>query len=153
MNREQQVKLNWKSILGAIAATAALGIGSSSVQASPEAELRQTESFEIAQIRFRSRISSPTPLNMRPRTHIPSPTTGSDYYDYHHDRYYRQYRGHNRYDRHGYGHHHDYDRRHGRHRGRNGRRGTVIIINPGSSNTYSNYNYTDIGGHIRIIRK
>ena len=148
MNREQQVKLNWKSVLGAIAATAALGIGSSSVQASPEAEFEKTESFQIAQIHVRSRINSPTPLNMRPRTHIPLPTTSRSS-DYYHRGYYPQYRGYNRYDRYGYGHHHDY----GHHRGRNGRRGTVIIINPGSSNTYSNYNYTDIGGHIHIIRK
>ena len=151
MNREQQVKFNWKSAFGAIVTAAALGIGSSSVQASPEVEL-EAKSFEIAQVGVRSRINSPTPLNLRPRTHIPLPTTSrsSDYYR--HRGYYPQYRRYNRHDRYGYGHHHG-GRHYGYHRGRNRRRGTVIIINPGSSSSYSNYNYTDIGGHIRVIGK
>ena len=152
MNREQQVKLDWKFALSAIAATVALGIGSSSVQASPEAEFNQ-KNFQIAQVGVRSRINSPTPLNLRPRTHIPLPTRSrsSDYYRQHRG-YYPQHRGYNRHDQYGYGHDHDCNHR-GHHRGRNRRRGTVIIINPASSSSYSNYNYTDIGGHIRIIRK
>ena len=147
MNRKQRIEFNWKSALGAIALTAvASGINSSPARASSESNL-EAESFEIAQVGVRSRINS-TPLNLRPRTHIPLPTTSRSRDRYRHRGYYPQQGRYNRRDRYGYGHHHDCNHHHGHHRRRKG--GTVIIINPGS---YSNYNYTDTGGSIRVIRK
>lgn len=140
MNRKQQV-LNWQSALGAIAlAVGVLGITKSPAQSMPAA----SDSLQIAQVGVRSRINSPTPLNLRPRTHIPSPNSrrSSDYYRHSRsrDRYYR--------DEYGYGHHHHHDRHHGHHRRRQNR-GPVIIINPANS-SYSRYTQD---GYIRIIGK
>ena len=95
--------------------------------------------FKLGQVGVRSQIDRPTPLNLRPRTHIPLPTVNDrgSYYRYpkYRDRHYDGY---------GYGHdHYHTHRRRNRHR-----KGTVIIINPSNYSEYSNYN-----GYIRIIGK
>ena len=91
-------------------------------------------SLKLAQVGVRSQLDLPTPLNLRPRTHIPLPTNSRSR-DYHNYPRYRDYDRHYKY---------DYDRRTHRRRDREG--DTIIIINPAES--YSNYNR-----HIRIIRQ
>ncbi|MEL6496284.1 MAG: hypothetical protein AAFQ41_14355 [Cyanobacteria bacterium J06623_7] len=150
MNREQPLKFNWKSVCGAIAlATATLGLGSSAARASSTFNPDNIASFKIAQVGVR-RVNPPTPLNLRPRTHIPLPTNSRSS-DYHHRGYYPQDRKYDHHDKYGYCHYHDCEHQHRRgHRRRRQRKGPVIIINPASS-SYSNYSTTD--GYIRIIRQ
>lgn len=116
-----------------------LGIAGA-VELPTEAGVWQTQSsLKLAQVSDRSQIAPPTPLNLRPRTHIPLPTNSRsrDYYGY--PRYRGSYR-HDKYRSHHHHHrHHTYDR--DRRRG-----GKVIIINPAES--YSNSNH-----YIRIIKK
>ena len=88
-------------------------------------------SIKLAQVGVRSRISPPTPLNLRPRTHTPLPN--SNYYPPQ-----RTYGGHYHHHHHHHHHHHRYNT----HK-RRSNRGTVIIINPpgnfssyGSSKSY-----------------
>ena len=98
-------------------------------------------SFRLAQVGVGSRINRPTPLNLRPRTHIPLPTVrdrgyGSYYrHPKYRDRHYDEYR-------YGHDHYHTHRRRHRR------RKGPVIIIDPANYSGYSNHN-----GYIRIIGK
>lgn len=113
MNRKYRAKLNWRNALGALAI-----VGISFIDAPV-----------LAQVGIRSRIESPTPLNIKPRTHIPSPADRYNDRRYNYPRYNRSY-----------GHHH-YRRTHKRKR--NG--GTVIIINP------SRRSYSDRNTQIRII--
>ena len=130
--------LDWRSLLGTI--TISLGIFSvidSPVRAKPASV---QSGFKLAQVGVGSRINPPTPLNLRPRTHIPLPTVEN-----HRGGYYRypEDRGHH-HDGYTYGHDHYHT-----HRRRNRRRkGPVIIINPAGYSEYSNHN-----GYIRIIRK
>lgn len=147
MREQHQTRLKWQTIFSAIAlAVGTLGSIGSPAEAFPEVE---NQDFQLAQVGVRSRINSPTPINLRPRTHTPLPTNSSskDYYRHSGSNY--RYRGsHGRYNRHHeYGHHHGH---HGHHRSRR-RRGTVIIINPSHSSSYSKY--SNQNGHIRIIRK
>lgn len=148
MSRQYQ-KLNWRSTLGAIAiSVSALSIGSFSVQAAPKFT---KASMELAQVGVRSRINAPTPLNLRPRTHIPLPTSSRsrDYPGYSGYRGYRRPGYHH--DDYGYGHDHHHDHHHTHHRGNHGRKGAVIIINPARSSSYSNHSHQ--GSYIRVIRK
>ncbi len=150
MNKLSLAKINWRSTLGILAISlGTLGIIDSPVDASPD---QVQDNLQIAQVGVRGRINPPTPLNLRPRTHIPLPSRRhnrrSDY-DGHHGsrrehRHRRQYRGSSR--RRRYDHDH-YDH----HRRNRSRRGSVIIINPSNSNTNSRYNNYD--RYIRVIRK
>ena len=82
MPKQHQNKFGWQSALGAIAISlSTFGIRSSPVQAAPKPI---KDSFKLAQVGVRSRINPPTPLNLRPRTHIPLPThsRSQDYYGY-----------------------------------------------------------------------
>jgi|GEM_PF-2416332 len=138
MDGQKRIKFNWQSALGAVA----LAVGILGISESPAHSLPKTsESWEVAQVGVRSRINSPTPLNLRPRTHIPLPTNSRsrDYYRHsgHRGRY-------GRHDEYGYGRHRSH------HRGHRRGRGPVIIINPARSSSYSNYSSQD--GYIRIIR-
>ena len=139
MDGQNKTKFNWQSAFSAITlAVGAFGITKFPAQSMPVVEDR----LQIAQVGVRSQISSPTPLNLRPQTHIPLPTNSrsSDYYRH------PAYRGgYYRYDDYGYGHHHHHHHHH--HRSRH--RGPVIIINPATS-SYSNYSQN---GYIRIIGK
>lgn len=137
MDRQNR-KFTWQTALGALAISWGI-LGAIEVPAS--AAPRKAPS-RIAQVGVRSQISSPTPLNLRPRTHIPLPTNSRsrDYYGYPRS---RGYYGHGKY-RH-------YRDRH--YPPRPSRGGTVIIINPSNYSEYSNYNYSEYGGRIRIIRK
>ncbi|HEY9772090.1 MAG TPA: hypothetical protein V6C71_26900 [Coleofasciculaceae cyanobacterium] len=137
MGKQYRNKFNWRSLLGALAIS--LGafsiIESSAAQATPE--LIQG-SFELAQVGVRSQIDGPTPLNLRPRTHIPLPESRYDRRGYYGDREYRDHE-------YKYGH----DHYHPHPRGDRHRRGTVIIINP--SNYSESYRNSD--NYIRVIRK
>ena len=124
--------LDWRS-LGIAISLGIFSLAQTPARAFPAAS---QSSFELAQVGVGSRIDRPTPLNLRPRTHIPLPTVNGrsgSYYRYSdRDRYYDRYQ---------YGHEHYHThRRRNRHR-----KGPVIIINP--ANSYSNYDY------IRVIRK
>lgn len=148
MNEPNKIKFHWQSALGAIAKLApgiALAVGILGISEAPAQSIPELaeDSWQISQVGVRSRAVPPTPLNLRPQTHIPLPTNSrsSDYYRH---SGYRQY---DRYDRYGYGHHHDHHH-HDRHRRS---RGPVIIINPATFSNYSNYNTQ--GGYIRVIRK
>ena len=110
-----------------------LGITESPARAFPQPS---QDSFKLAQVGVGSRINPPTPLNLRPRTHIPLPPSRYNHYEY------PQYRDFYRSDRYRYGH----ERYRDRHHRKSG--GTVIIINPSYNNSYSNYD-----SYIRIIRK
>ena len=140
MNGQYKIEFNWQSALSAVA----LAVGVLAIAKSPAQSMPIAESLQIAQVGVRSRINSPTPLNLRPRTHIPSRA------DSHRSNYYRydDYGRYDRYDDYGYGHHHHHHHRHRHNRGRRNR-GPVIIINPATS-SYSNYSQD---GYIRIIGK
>ncbi|MGF1588915.1 MAG: hypothetical protein ACFCU7_06690 [Pleurocapsa sp.] len=137
MDQQAQNKFNWRSLLGALTISlGAFGIIESPAQATPD---RIQSGFELAQVGVRSRINGPTPLNLRPRTHIPLPESRynpRDDYGYSGDR--------ERKSRYGRDYHHTHRRsdRHGR--------DTVIIIKP--SNYVESYRNND-SSYIRIIRK
>ena len=153
MPKQHQNKFGWQSALGAIAISlSTFGIRSSPVQAAPKPI---KDSFKLAQVGVRSRINPPTPLNLRPRTHIPLPThsRSQDYYGYpgYRDSYRGSHGGSYRNDRYGSGHDHHHHHHHHHHRGNRRNRGPVIIINPATSSSYSNY--SNQSGYIRVIRK
>ncbi len=137
MDQQAQNKFNWRSLLGTLAISlGALGIVESPAQATPE---RIQSSFELAQVGVRSRIDGPTPLNLRPRTHIPLPESrynSRDDYGYSGSRKRKS----------GY----DRDYHHTRRRGDRHGRDTVIIIRP--SNDVESYRSND-DSYIRVIRK
>ena len=133
MDKKYQSKLNCRSALVALA----IGLGAIGILDTPVIAAPTQESFKLAQVGVRSRITPPTPLNLRPRTHIPSPA----------DRYRRYNRGYGRYGRDKPYYRDRYTHTHPRtHKKRRSRRGTVIIINPSNYRNYSNYN-----GYIGVI--
>ena len=133
---KQHRLIDWRSLAIAIS----LGIFSVAQTPARAIPVSGQSSFDLSQVGIGSRINRPTPLNLRPRTHIPLPTVNgrsNSYYRYpeYRDRHYDGYE---------YGHdHYHTHRRQNRHR-----KGTVIIINPDSYSGYSNYDPL-----IRIIRK
>lgn len=136
----QDRKFGWQTALGALVIFGGI-FGSIEAPASAAPWKAQSERIAQVGVRSRSQIGSPTPLNLRPRTHIPLPTNSRsrDYYGYPRSRYYgrgkyRHYR-----DRH-------YPRKFPR-------GGTTIIINPSNHSEYRHYNYSEYGGLIRTIRK
>lgn len=139
MLEQQRSLVDWRSILGILA----ISLGIFSVTESPARAIpTKSQNFKLAQVGVGSRINRPTPLNLRPRTHIPLPTVR----DSRSDRYYRSRENrHRHYDGYEYGHDHYHT-----HRRRKPRRqgGPVIIINPSNYSEYSNYD-----GYIRVIRK
>lgn len=153
MTTQHQNKFSWQSALGAIAIFGStFSISSTTVQAAPKPV---KDSFKLAQVGVRSRINAPVPLNLRPRTHIPLPThSRSQDYEYpgYRDSYRGSHGGSYRNDRYGSGHDHDcHDHHHSHHRGNRRNRGPVIIINPATLSSYSNY--SNQSGYIRVIRK
>ncbi|MEM8677639.1 MAG: hypothetical protein AAGF83_27835 [Cyanobacteria bacterium P01_G01_bin.67] len=114
MNNQAQVKISWRAALGALTLT----WGAFSIMEAP-AKASEPEDLVIAQVGVRSRVTSPTPLNLRPRTHTPLPTREySQKYDYYGNPIYENSRrGHRRFRR-------SSRRRRGfGHRGRFGRHG------------------------------
>ncbi|MEM8827896.1 MAG: hypothetical protein AAGE96_00895 [Cyanobacteria bacterium P01_G01_bin.19] len=132
MNGKNQPSLSLPKAL----VTLAIGMSTLCLFNKPAEALPRLKGFSIAQVGVRgvrSRINSPTPLNLRPRTHIPLPRSNySHRYNRHHRGYYKQ--GH--YNRH--------------HRRKNRDRGTVIIINPSNHRSYTDYTNRN---YIRVIRK
>ena len=133
MSEQYQNPFIWRAI-----GTLAIFIGMFGAVKSPDQAIpvKTQNSFELAQVGVRSRIDGPTPLNLRPRTHIPLPR--GSYYGY--PRYSNYHRDGYKY---GHEHYHTHHRRRDRHR-----RGPVIIINPNNYSEYSNYD-----SYIRVIRK
>lgn len=140
MEEKHPSRFDWRQVLSVLA----LGIGVIGIINAPAtaAAIQEEDNIKVAQVGIRSRINAPTPLNLRPRTHIPLPSRSYRRYD----RGYGYYRHH---DHSGHHHHRDrYDRhyRHNTYRRRRSNRGK-IIINPGSLSDYGSRNY------IRIIGK
>ena len=140
-------KLTWRKAFSAIAiGLGAIGCLDVSATAKP-IENDLNNSFQLAQVGVRSRITPPTPLNLRPRVHTPLPS--SNYSRYPSRSYHRYNTGYDSYRRHDH-HHDDYHYRH--HKNRRYRRHSnhrkVIIISPGSHGGISNYGND---GFIRII--
>ena len=142
MNQKNIFKPNWRNTLGALA----IGIGAITCINTPATATPIQNNFKLAQVGVRSRISSPTPLNLRPRVHIPLPR--SNYSRYNYPKYNSGYDNHrfgDRYyqnDRHHHHHEHTHDRHH--------RRGKVIIISPSNHNGISNYSSDRL---IRVIKR
>ncbi len=142
MNKKNKPELTLGSALGALAiGFVTIGFTNISATAAPiKADL------QLAQVGVRSRITPPTPLNLRPRTHIPLPESNYSSYPS------RGYSRHNTYYDNSHRHDHHYgdgDRTHYGHNKRNRHRngGTVIIISPGN---HSGSNYSN-NGYIRVI--
>ena len=149
MHKQSQGKLNWCSALGAL--TIFLGAFSFTESPADATPYQVEDTFKLAQVRIRSRVKSPRPLNLRPRNHFPLTTRSSsrrsDYYG--RFGYRRAVRGRGR--SRGYDCDRRYDYDHHTHRRRNRRRReNVIIINP-SNSSYRNYSNYD--SYIRVIRK
>jgi len=173
MDREHWSKCNLSPTLGAIGLRPCfaiaertqwviaflIGIGcifESPAQAVPEIGSKVTKgSFQLAQVGVSSPNNAPIPLNLRPRTHIPLPTSShssdDDYYSEYDSGYNSGYDDGYK-DAYEYGDHRD--RRRHRDRDRH-RKDTVIIINPARS-THESYGNSDDDNnqrrYIRIIR-
>ena len=134
---KQNQKFKWQAALGVAISCGMFGVMEVSAEATPW----NTDNSTLAQVGVRSRIAPPTPLNLRPQTHIPLPTTSRsrDYYGY------PRHKGYH-YDRHGAyrDRHYDYCRKNC------SRNDAVIIINPSS---YSEFEYSNDDNYIRIIRQ
>ena len=114
--KNNQTKFYWQKILGIFAIVSAASTISTAAIANPH---NSTELY-LAQVGVRSRINSPTPINLRPRHHIPLPSSNRssrynrrynqhrDYrYSEYNDDYYRDRRINRKYRRR---HQSDYDR-------------------------------------------
>ena len=134
MEEKSQGQFNWHPALSALAMV--IGVIGTIDTPATAAAIKVEDSIKVAQVGIRSRINSPTPLNLRPRTHIPLPR--------------RSYRRH--YNHHHYHHHHhdndSYDRhyQHNTYRKRRSHKDKVIIINPGNLSDYGRYNYIRVIG-------
>ncbi|MBE9045409.1 hypothetical protein IQ255_13545 [Pleurocapsales cyanobacterium LEGE 10410] len=135
MNKQHQTKFHWQKALGVLAvAMSIIGVAEPAMTTPAQSQ----DSFQLAQVGVRSRVVGPTPLNIRPRTHIPLPASNyhrSGYYRYPGRRNYIKYKHYNRYGR---------DRYHS-HRRRN-RGGVNVIINVPARRSY----YRS-GSYFRII--
>ena len=132
MASRHQTKHGWLKIVSPIVFTlAGLGITELPATAMPKIESFSNE-FYLAQVGVRSRVVPPTPLNLKPRYHIPLAAS-----NYHRRSYYNR-------DNYYYGdRHHEYGRRRSR-----SRKPVIIIINPAVErhrSTSQNY--------IKIIRR
>ena len=141
MNQKNIFKPNWRNTLGALA----IGIGAITCMDTPATATPIQNSLKLAQVGVRSRITPPTPLNLRPRVHIPLPQ--SNYSRYNYPKYNSGYNHHHRSDRYyRNGHHHHHEHTHDHHH----RRGKVIIISPSNHNGISNYSSDRL---IRVIKR
>lgn len=127
MASTHQTKHPWLQVVSPIVLILG-GIGSAELPATAMPKIESlSNNLYLAQVGVRSRVVPPTPLNLRPRFHIPLPQSN----------YHRRFYG----DR-DYHHHHKYGRR------RSGSRRPIIIINPAvEEHRSTNQRY------IRIIRK
>ena len=110
MGKKGQRRFGWRRVLGILALSlGAAGAMETSAVAAPQA----AEDIYLAQVGVRSRINSPTPLNLRPRTHIPLPQSRySRYRNYHHNYGYKDSDNRGSYrQRRSYRRDRDYDRR------------------------------------------
>ena len=115
MGKSNQTKYYWQRVLGIFAIISAVNTIPSEAIANP---YNSTELY-LAQVGVRSRINSPTPINLRPRHHIPLPSSSRSsrynrrynrYRDRHYSNYGDEYYRNRRSNRRDYCHHHsNYD--------------------------------------------
>lgn len=80
MNKQFTTKFNWRLAFGIAVVFGAFGIIESPAAAEPG---QTSEELKISQVGVRGRITPPTPINLRPRTHIPLPASDFEQqYDY-----------------------------------------------------------------------
>ena len=140
MNQKNLFQLNWRNACGALA----IGLGAFTCINTPATATPIQSHFELAQVGVRSRITPPTPLNLRPRVHTPLPQ--SNYSHYPHHRYSKYNSGYNNYRRSDRYHHHHEHTHDNHHRSRD----KVIIISPGNHRDVRNYSSDNF---IRVIRR
>jgi len=87
MSKSNQTKFYWQRILGIFAIVSSSSMVSSAAIANPYS----SSELLLAQVGVRHRPSAPTPLNLRPRNHIPSTTSRHSRYNRHRDRRYSGY--------------------------------------------------------------
>lgn len=93
MSKSNQTKYFWQKIMGIFAIVSAVNTISTEAIANPHKD----SGLYLAQVGVRSRINAPTPLNLRPRNHIPLPRSNrrsryNRYHDYRYrDRRYSEY--------------------------------------------------------------
>ena len=144
MNKKNIAKLIYRNALGALA----VGLGAIAVMDIPATAAPIEDNFRLAQVGVRSRVSSPTPLNLRPRTHTPLPQRNYSHHPSHNRQYNSSYGHSDRYES------HPRNRRHREHshRRRHRNQGRVIIISPGGSHrSHGSYGSYSNGGYIRVI--
>ena len=135
MNQKNLSQLNWRNICAL-----AIGLGAIICIDTPATATPVKHHLQLAQVGVRSRVTPPTPLNLRPRVHTPLPQSNYSHYPrYSYPKYNTGYGNYCSGDCH---HHHTH---HNRHR----RQGKVIIISPGNYNSVSNYSNSKF---IRVIR-
>lgn len=144
MNKKNIFQLNWRNALGALA----IGLGAIAYIELPTTAYPIEDRLQLGGEGVRSRVTPPTPLNLRPRVRIPLPQSNYSRYPRHsYPRSNNSYNG--NYPR-SHRHHEDYYHHHEHtHRSRSRRRGKVIIISPGNYNGASN---STNGNLIRVIR-
>ena len=136
-------QLNWRHALSAFA----IGLGAIAYTELPTTAYPIKNRLQLGGD-VRSRVTPPTPLNLRPRVHTPLPQSNYSRYPRHsYPRSKNPYNGnypqsHHHYE--DYHHHHEHT-----HHNRSRRRGKVIIINPGN---YSGTSNSTNGNLIRVIR-
>ena len=141
-------QLGWRNAFG----TLAVGLGAIASLELPTTAYPIKDSHQLRRESVRSRVSSPIPLNIRPRVHIPLPQSNYSRYprrshsQYKHTNYGNRHRSHCHYENCHYHHEHTHQNRH---RSHHRRRGKVIIINPGGSTGIGN---PIDGNYIRVIR-
>ena len=148
MNQKNLFQLNWRNALGAFA----IGLGAIAYTELPTTAYPIKDSLQLRGEGVRSRVTPPTPLNLRPRVHIPLPQSNYSRYPSHsYPRYNNSYNGNYRRSHHHYEdcHHHHEHTHQNRHRSSHRRRGKVIIINPGDRSGIGN---PINGNFIRLIR-
>jgi len=146
MNKKNIAKLIYRNALGALT----IGVGAIAVMDTPATAAPIEADFRLAQVGVHSRVSSPTPLNLRPRTHTPLPQSNYSRHPSHNRQYNRGYSHSDRYEYES----HPRNRRHREHsnRRRRGNQGRVIIISPGGSyRSRGSYGSYSNGGYIRVI--
>lgn len=129
MDKPSQKRFDWQKALKILA----IALGTATIVESPGIAIavETTDSFKIAQVGVRSRITPPTPLNITPRIHIPLPASRynrhQNYYGFPRSRgsynrwrsrNYRQDRRYDRYNGSGYDDHPRQSRRGYRKRGK-----------------------------------
>lgn len=145
MNQKNPFKLDWQNILSSVV----IGLGTVGITSIPATAVPLETEIRLSQVGVHGGVTTPTPLNLRPRIHIPAPRSN---YHRHRNRHYGRYRRDCSY----YGNcrHTPHIRSHRKKR-RNST--TIIIINSDNDLRYDNdhrsYDNHRHNRYIRIIKK